>query len=75
MSTGVVLHEEHIELLTEDYKQLKKEVEGKTLLEGSLHFAGKKQELYLHFRLDRIIIKQKYTYLFFSGIDIGIIIL
>uniref|UniRef100_A0A3B5LEY3 Uncharacterized protein n=1 Tax=Xiphophorus couchianus TaxID=32473 RepID=A0A3B5LEY3_9TELE len=37
---GVVLHEEHIELLTEDYKQLKKEVEGKTLLEGSLHFAG-----------------------------------
>ncbi|XP_015252792.1 PREDICTED: biliverdin reductase A [Cyprinodon variegatus] len=37
---GVVLHEEHIELLTEDYKQLKKEVEGKTLLEGSLHFTG-----------------------------------
>ncbi|KAM4728133.1 biliverdin reductase A [Anableps anableps] len=37
---GVILHEEHIELLTEDYKQLKKEVEGKTLLEGSLHFTG-----------------------------------
>ncbi|XP_041849003.1 biliverdin reductase A [Melanotaenia boesemani] len=37
---GVILHEEHIELLTEDYKLLKKEVEGKTLLEGSLHFTG-----------------------------------
>lgn len=37
---GVILHEEHIELLTEEYKQLKKEVEGKTLLEGSLHFTG-----------------------------------
>ncbi|MED6258168.1 hypothetical protein ATANTOWER_003774 [Ataeniobius toweri] len=35
---GVILHEEHIELLTEDYKQLKKEVDGKVLLEGSLHF-------------------------------------
>uniref|UniRef100_A0A8D3BC81 Biliverdin reductase A n=1 Tax=Scophthalmus maximus TaxID=52904 RepID=A0A8D3BC81_SCOMX len=37
---GVVLHEEHIELLTEDYKGLKREVEGKTLQEGSLHFTG-----------------------------------
>ncbi|XP_029380700.1 biliverdin reductase A isoform X3 [Echeneis naucrates] len=37
---GVVLHEEHIELLTEDYKWLKKEVEGKTLQEGTLHFTG-----------------------------------
>lgn len=37
---GVVLHEEHIELLTEDYKQLKKEVEGKTLQEGTFHFTG-----------------------------------
>ncbi|KAG7236664.1 hypothetical protein INR49_000645 [Caranx melampygus] len=37
---GVVLHEEHIELLTEDYKQLKKEVEGKTVQEGTLHFTG-----------------------------------
>ncbi|CAK6982608.1 biliverdin reductase A [Scomber scombrus] len=37
---GVILHEEHIELLTEDYKQLKKEVEGKMLKEGTLHFTG-----------------------------------
>ncbi|XP_058502249.1 biliverdin reductase A [Solea solea] len=37
---GVVLHEEHIELLTEDFKALKKEVEGKSLQEGSLHFTG-----------------------------------
>ncbi|MEQ2308281.1 hypothetical protein AMECASPLE_026704, partial [Ameca splendens] len=37
---GVILHEEHIELLTEDYKQLKKEVDGKVLLEGYLHFTG-----------------------------------
>ncbi|XP_068427238.1 biliverdin reductase A [Clinocottus analis] len=37
---GLILHEEHIELLTEDYKVLKREVEGKTLLEGTLHFTG-----------------------------------
>ncbi|KAM7401454.1 hypothetical protein PAMA_005588 [Pampus argenteus] len=37
---GVILHVEHIELLTEDYKQLKKEVEGKVLQEGTLHFTG-----------------------------------
>ncbi|KAM9322200.1 biliverdin reductase A isoform 2-T9 [Pholidichthys leucotaenia] len=37
---GVILHEEHIELKTEDFKQLKKEVEGKTLQEGALHFTG-----------------------------------
>ncbi|XP_040910236.1 biliverdin reductase A [Toxotes jaculatrix] len=37
---GVILHEEHIELLTEDYKALKREVEGKTLQEGTLHFTG-----------------------------------
>ncbi|XP_070701627.1 biliverdin reductase A [Pempheris klunzingeri] len=37
---GVILHEEHIELLTEDFKELKKEVEGKTLQEGTLHFTG-----------------------------------
>lgn len=37
---GVILHEEHIGLLTEDYKQLKKEVEGKILQEGTLHFTG-----------------------------------
>ncbi|KAM8966392.1 biliverdin reductase A [Pelodytes ibericus] len=37
---GKVLHVEHIELLTEEYKQLKKEVEGKQLVEGVLHFTG-----------------------------------
>ncbi|XP_063778524.1 biliverdin reductase A isoform X2 [Pseudophryne corroboree] len=38
--TGKVLHVEHIELLTEEYKQLKKEVDGKKLVEGVLHFTG-----------------------------------
>lgn len=42
--SGVVLHEEHIELLTEDYKELKKAVDGKVLQEGSLHFTGEKQK-------------------------------
>lgn len=37
---GLVVHEEHIELLTADYKQLKKEVAGKQLQEGTLHFTG-----------------------------------
>ncbi|XP_075442690.1 biliverdin reductase A isoform X1 [Ascaphus truei] len=37
---GKVLHVEHIELLTEEYKQLKKEVDGKELVEGVLHFTG-----------------------------------
>ncbi|XP_020502701.1 biliverdin reductase A isoform X1 [Labrus bergylta] len=37
---GVILHEEHIELLSEDYKALKREVEGKVLQEGTLHFTG-----------------------------------
>ncbi|XP_038574737.1 biliverdin reductase A-like [Micropterus salmoides] len=37
---GLILHEEHIELLTEDFKGLKKEVEGKILQEGTLHFTG-----------------------------------
>ncbi|XP_026170385.1 biliverdin reductase A [Mastacembelus armatus] len=37
---GVILHEEHIELLTEEYKELKKEVQGKRLQEGTLHFTG-----------------------------------
>nr|XP_020475283.1 biliverdin reductase A [Monopterus albus]XP_020475284.1 biliverdin reductase A [Monopterus albus]XP_020475285.1 biliverdin reductase A [Monopterus albus]XP_020475286.1 biliverdin reductase A [Monopterus albus] len=37
---GVILHEEHIELLTEEYKELKRAVEGKTLQEGTLHFTG-----------------------------------
>ncbi|KAL7876501.1 hypothetical protein AOLI_G00114640 [Acnodon oligacanthus] len=37
---GLVLHEEHIELFTPDYKQLKKDIAGKQLEEGSLHFTG-----------------------------------
>lgn len=37
---GVTLHEEHIELLTEDYKELKKQVQGKNLQQGTLHFTG-----------------------------------
>uniref|UniRef100_A0A667XU17 Biliverdin reductase A n=1 Tax=Myripristis murdjan TaxID=586833 RepID=A0A667XU17_9TELE len=37
---GVILHEEHIELLSAEYKQLKKEVAGKRLQEGTLHFTG-----------------------------------
>ncbi|KAM4027936.1 biliverdin reductase A isoform 3-T3 [Anomaloglossus baeobatrachus] len=37
---GKVLHVEHIELLTEEFKQLKREVEGKELVEGVLHFTG-----------------------------------
>ncbi|XP_075068627.1 biliverdin reductase A [Mixophyes fleayi] len=37
---GKVLHVEHIELLTEEYSQLKKEVDGKKLVEGVLHFTG-----------------------------------
>ncbi|KAM6104229.1 biliverdin reductase A isoform 4-T4 [Theristicus caerulescens] len=37
---GKVLHVEHIELLTEEYKLLKKEVAGKDLVKGTLHFTG-----------------------------------
>ncbi|KAK1173625.1 biliverdin reductase A [Acipenser oxyrinchus oxyrinchus] len=37
---GKILHEEHIEILTADYKQLKKEVSRKEILEGTLHFTG-----------------------------------
>ncbi|KAK9980181.1 hypothetical protein ABG768_013564 [Culter alburnus] len=37
---GLVLHEEHIELLTPDFKQLKKDISGKTLEKGTLHFTG-----------------------------------
>ncbi|XP_062848987.1 biliverdin reductase A [Trichomycterus rosablanca] len=37
---GLVLHEEHIELLTPHFKQLKKDIAGKQLEEGSLHFTG-----------------------------------
>lgn len=45
MYLGVVLHEEHIELLTADFKQLKKDIAGKKLKEGSLHFTGERQRL------------------------------
>ncbi|KAG8572610.1 hypothetical protein GDO81_012102 [Engystomops pustulosus] len=41
---GKVLHVEHIELLTEEFKQLKKEVDGKELVEGVLHFTGEQRE-------------------------------
>lgn len=37
---GKVLHVEHIELLTADYKQLKKDLTGSHLQEGTLHFTG-----------------------------------
>ncbi|XP_071393699.1 biliverdin reductase A [Centroberyx affinis] len=37
---GVILHVEHIELLSAEYKSLKREVEGKQLQEGTLHFTG-----------------------------------
>uniref|UniRef100_UPI00398F2731 biliverdin reductase A isoform X2 n=1 Tax=Pristiophorus japonicus TaxID=55135 RepID=UPI00398F2731 len=37
---GKVLHVEHIELLTAEYKQLKQEVSGKELMEGTLHLTG-----------------------------------
>ncbi|XP_007250759.3 biliverdin reductase A [Astyanax mexicanus] len=37
---GLVLHEEHIELFTPDFKQLKKDIAGKQLEEGRLHFTG-----------------------------------
>jgi biliverdin reductase len=38
--TGKVLHEEHVELLMEEFTFLKKEVVGKELLKGSLLFTG-----------------------------------
>lgn len=37
---GLILHEEHIELLSEDFKALKREVQGKVLQNGTLHFTG-----------------------------------
>ncbi|XP_041659440.1 biliverdin reductase A [Cheilinus undulatus] len=37
---GLILHEEQIGLLSEDFKALKREVEGKVLQEGTLHFTG-----------------------------------
>lgn len=42
--SGLILHEEHIELLSEDFKTLKREVEGKVLQEGTLHFTGKETD-------------------------------
>ena len=38
--TGKVLHEEHVELLMEEFAFLKKEVVGKDLLKGSLLFTA-----------------------------------
>ena len=40
VTTGRVLHEEHIELLMEEFEFLKREVAGKELLKGSLRFTG-----------------------------------
>ncbi|XP_051039418.1 biliverdin reductase A [Phodopus roborovskii] len=37
---GRVLHEEHVELLMEEFAFLRKEVTGKELLKGSLHFTA-----------------------------------
>uniref|UniRef100_A0A5F8GRM2 Biliverdin reductase A n=1 Tax=Monodelphis domestica TaxID=13616 RepID=A0A5F8GRM2_MONDO len=37
---GKILHEEHIELLMEEFAFLKNEVAGKELMEGTLHFTG-----------------------------------
>lgn len=37
---GLVLHEEHIELLSGDYLELKRQVQGKELLGGSFHFTS-----------------------------------
>lgn len=37
---GRILHEEHIELLMEEFEFLRKEVVGKELLKGSLHFTA-----------------------------------
>ncbi|XP_078394701.1 biliverdin reductase A isoform X2 [Cetorhinus maximus] len=39
-SKGKILHVEHIELLSAEYKQLKQQVSGKELMEGTLHFTG-----------------------------------
>ncbi|CAL1579007.1 unnamed protein product [Knipowitschia caucasica] len=52
---GVVLHEEHIELLTADYKWLKEKVDGQKLQEGTLHFTGGS-------------LKPRFGFLAFSGI-------
>ncbi|KAJ0059267.1 hypothetical protein NL108_012690 [Boleophthalmus pectinirostris] len=52
---GVILHEEHIELFTADFKWLKEKVEGQKLQEGVLHFTGGS-------------LKPRFGFLAFSGI-------
>ncbi|XP_074139727.1 biliverdin reductase A isoform X2 [Sminthopsis crassicaudata] len=53
---GKILHEEHIELLTEEFAFLKNEVAGKKLLKGTLHFTGGPLE------------KERFGFLAFSSI-------
>lgn len=52
---GVVLHEEHIELFTADFRWLKEKVRGQKLQEGTLHFTGGS-------------LKPRFGFLAFSGI-------
>lgn len=52
---GVILHEEHIELFTADFKYLKEKVQGQKLQEGTLHFTGGS-------------LKPRFGFLAFSGI-------
>ncbi|GCB68982.1 hypothetical protein scyTo_0005398 [Scyliorhinus torazame] len=42
---GKILHVEHIELLSAEYKHLKQQVSGKELMEGSLHFTERSKGL------------------------------
>lgn len=52
---GVILHEEHIELFTADFKWLKEKVQGQKLQEGTLHFTGGS-------------LKPRFGFLAFSGV-------
>lgn len=52
---GVILHEEHIELFTADFKWLKEKVQGQKLQEGTLHFTGGR-------------LKPRFGFLAFSGV-------
>lgn len=52
---GLILHEEHIELLSMDFKWLKEKVQGQKLQEGTLHFTGGS-------------LKPRFGFLAFSGI-------
>ncbi|XP_034349619.1 biliverdin reductase A isoform X1 [Arvicanthis niloticus] len=54
---GRVLHEEHIELLIEEFAFLRREVAGKELLKGSLHFTASPLE------------EEKFGFPAFSGIS------